>query len=162
MLVREALERPIAPEGLERYEGFNLIHGTFDALHYMNNVEPTSTPLEPGVHGLSNAFLNSAWPKVERARAQLDRLLAAADEDLLPGLFALLTDDAPAPEHRLPDTGLPPDMERAVSPIFIRTPGYGTRCSTVLLMDRHGGVRFVERTFPTDQVVEQRFALGTA
>jgi len=38
-------------------------------------------------------------------------------------------------------------MERILSPLFIKTGGYGTRCSTVILMDRDGIVTFIERTF---------------
>lgn len=159
LLVRKALEGELDGEDTSRYDGFNLLHGTVEELHYHNNVQPHSSSLAPGVHGLSNAFLNTPWPKVERATAMLHGLLEAEEDDLVEGLFTLLANDRPAPEERLPDTGLPTDMERAVSPIFIDTPGYGTRCSTVLLVDADGRVHFEERTARSLQVVRRSFAL---
>lgn len=156
LLVRNALEGSIDPEATGSYDGFNLIYGPLQALRYHNNVEPADRPLDPGIHGLSNHFLDTPWPKVVRATTELQRLIAAPSEDLVNGLFALLANDSPAPDDRLPDTGLPLAFERAASSIFIRTEGYGTRCSTVLLIDNAGHVRFEERTFPSgDRVFEE-------
>lgn len=145
-LVRMALEGEIDPAGSTDYEGFNLLHGTVDALRYHNNIQQVDEALAPGIHGLSNAFLDTPWPKVERAKAGLEKLLDADDPALITGLFALLADGSPAPDDLLPDTGLPLELERAASSIFIPTPGYGTRCSTVILVDDQGLVRFEERT----------------
>lgn len=155
LLVREALEGSISTDGTERYEGFNLIHGNLDALHYHNNIQPAEELLAPGVHGLSNHFLNTPWPKVERAKEAMRKLLADRDEMLVKGLFELLADGEPAPEEHLPDTGLPRDLERAVSSIHIGGEGYGTRCSTVLLVSSDGRVRFEERSFPGPTVLEE-------
>ena len=154
LLVRDALEGALDVAGTAAYEGFNLLHGTVDALRYHNNVQPADAPLAPGVHGLSNAFLDTPWPTVQRARAGMEQLLDAADTALIDGLFALLRDEVPAPDAQLPGTGLPRELERAVSPIFIRTNGYGTRCSTVLLVDTEGQVYFDERIVGGGRVVE--------
>lgn len=154
LLVRNALNGALDVRNTAAYEGFNLLYGTVNALRYHNNVEPADAPLAPGVHGLSNAFLNTPWPKVERAKAGMEQLLNTSDDALVDALFALLHDAVPAHDSQLPDTGLPLPMERAVSPIFISTDGYGTRCSTVVLVDAEGHVYFEERTVGGGKVVE--------
>lgn len=154
LLVRNALEGALDVNATAAYEGFNLLYGTVDALRYHNNIQPADTALIPGVHGLSNAFLDTPWPKVERAKAGMEQLLRASDDALADGLFALLRDEVPATDAQLPDTGLPRPMEHAVSPIFISTDGYGTRCSTVVLVDAEGRVYFEERTVGGGKVVE--------
>ncbi|MCB0790829.1 MAG: NRDE family protein [Flavobacteriales bacterium] len=159
LLVRDALEHAIDPRATQVYNGFNLIHGPLDALRYHNNIEPADIPLSPGIHSLSNHFLDTPWPKVEHATAAMERLLQGPDEQLVPGLFALLRDDVPASDERLPDTGLPRDLERVVSSIFIDSPGYGTRCSTVVLMDIDGRVWFEERTWPEGSVVMEKMSI---
>jgi uncharacterized protein with NRDE domain len=160
MLVRQALEQGVDPQTTEVYAGFNLLYGPLDALRYHNNIQPADTPLPPGIHGLSNEFLDGPWPKVQRAKAALQHVLASPEEDLVTGLFDLLMDDATAADDRLPDTGLPMDLERAVSSIFIRTAGYGTRCSTVILVDQDGHVRFEERSWPDGASIVEEFTMN--
>lgn len=144
----------------ERYNGFNLLLGTFGGaaqlLHCTNRNENTTRRVAPGVHGLSNASLDTTWPKVETAKAALRRTLATGGDPRPEGLIDLMNDAEPAPADALPDTGVAPEWERALSSIFIRTDGYGTRSSTALLVARDGAVTFVERTFasggsPTDR-----------
>jgi uncharacterized protein with NRDE domain len=99
---------------------------------------------------LSNAFLDTPWPKVVRARHKLATLLdaagAAPPEDLARQLLDLLADRTIAPDNELPDTGVGLDLERLLSPICIVTETYGTRCSTVLLRTAAGIALLVERT----------------
>ncbi|MCB0795156.1 MAG: NRDE family protein [Flavobacteriales bacterium] len=159
LLVRKALEAELDGEDTRAYEGFNLIHGHLDGLSYHNNVQPDSQPLRPGIHGLSNAFLNTPWPKVEQARSNLQQLIQSSGDHLVEGLFGSLGQQVFAPDDRLPDTGLNKELERAVSPIFIDTPNYGTRCSTVILVRADGDVYFEERTWPEGSVVVERFSL---
>jgi len=66
---------------------------------------------------------------------------------LLGGLLSLLADRTPAADADLPDTGVGRDLERGLSPIFVHMDGYGTRSSTVVLIDNRGTVRFHERSF---------------
>ena len=68
-------------------------------------------------------------------------------------ICAALSDPSPFADGLLPDTGVGPERERLLSPIFITDEGYGTRSTTVLLIDRSGGVTFVERTFDHPQIV---------
>lgn len=130
----------------DRYDGFNLLTGTPDSLFYYSNKTRSVQQLESGLYGLSNHLLNTPWPKVTRAKKELSKQLASSsiDEE---ALFELLKDDSLAPETELPDTGIPKELERAVSPVFIRTERYGTRCSTLLLIDKNGEVTFEERRF---------------
>jgi uncharacterized protein with NRDE domain len=102
-----------------------------------------------GVHGISNGDFDAAWPKVKRARAALAHWLqdhgAELDPDLTP-LFDALADERPAPDAQLPDTGVGLELERLLSPPFIRGERYGTRASTVVLVSREHAL-FAERRF---------------
>lgn len=152
-LVKEFLVGSDAPEvaakGVmaerEHFNPFNLIVGDADAAWIVSSHTDAPEELAPGVYGLSNATLNEPWPKVRRGRAAFGELLQAADPD--PEAFlALLHDDETAPDHELPDTGVGIEKERMLSPLFIASDHYGTRASSVILLDEKGG-RFVERTY---------------
>jgi uncharacterized protein with NRDE domain len=156
-LVVQALEQGIDPGATGGYAGFNLIHGPIDALRYHNNVQPADMPLRPGFHGLSNAFLDTPWPKVRRAVQALEDRIDPRSAPDVEALFALLNDAEPAPDNALPRTGLPLEMERLVSSVMINGADYGTRCSTVVLVDAAGHVHFSERTWPGGVTVEARW-----
>jgi uncharacterized protein with NRDE domain len=133
------------------FDGFNLLVGSlWDGITYLSNRTGGPQPLAPGVHGLSNHLLNSPWPKVERGKAGLLDLLAAPADRLVPALFDLLEDQTPPADHLLPDTGVGREWERTLATAFIRAPGYGTRCTTVVLADAGGAVRFIEHTHAVD------------
>lgn len=130
-----------------RYSGFNLLVGGPRALYYFSNRGPNAPQaLAPGVYGLSNHLLDSPWPKVTRTRARFAELLNQPEvrpEDA----FAVLADREPAQDHELPNTGLPADWERMVSAPFILNERYGTRSSSVLLVERNGRTILHERRF---------------
>jgi len=130
----------------DRYNGFNVLVGTPESLYYLSNREATVQAVEPGLHGLSNDRLDTPWPKVKRAKRGLQSRIEA-NEVTPEALFNLLDDRRPAPEGQLPETGFGKERERMLSPIFIDGEKYGTRASTVLLIDRDGTVTFAERTF---------------
>jgi uncharacterized protein with NRDE domain len=129
-----------------RYAGFNLLAATQDAIAYVSNRGDAPRLLAPGVHGLGNASLDTAWPKVVKST---ERLRALLDEDAVTAaaLFELLADRVPAASADLPDDNLPPDKARAVSALFVVTPEYGTRCSTALLLGTDGKVELSERRY---------------
>jgi len=131
------------------YDGFNLLAGTLDGLFYYSNRGERPSALKPGIYGLSNHLLDSPWPKVERGKAELANLVGLSPEPLIDRLLAVLADRTIAPDHALPDTGVGLDRERILSTAFIDTPTYGTRSSTVLVVDAAGQVSFTERTHPT-------------
>jgi uncharacterized protein with NRDE domain len=91
------------------------------------------------VYGLSNAALDTPWPKTLHLKSALTRALNATGQgDSAPGwentLAQALADDAPAPAHQLPTTGVGPEREAQLSSAFVRMPeqAYGTRSSLVL------------------------------
>lgn len=130
----------------EEYNGFNLVTGTANNLHYFSNVENEIKPIEAGIHGLSNAFLNTSWPKVDEGKSQLQAAIKANDLEN-GGLFSILRDDHIADSNILPDTGVGEELEKMLSPRFINTEEYGTVCSTVIKMNRNGMIHFEERSF---------------
>lgn len=141
-----------APAFVERlrpgYNGFNLVTADLarGAWHWFSNRATGPVALPAGVHGLSNAALDTPWPKTVGLQRALAALLGEADSApaLADGLFTALADAAPAPDSDLPDTGVGLARERLLSPRFVRMAGpepgdaavYGTRCATVLVTER--------------------------
>jgi uncharacterized protein with NRDE domain len=130
-----------------QYGGFSLLVGDAGQLWFFSNRDGEARELPPGVHGLSNHLLNTPWPKVVRGKQRLAALLAAGEAGLVQGLFEALSDRTPADDSELPDTGVGRQRERELSPAFIAGERYGTRASTVLLVDRECRLTFIERRF---------------
>jgi uncharacterized protein with NRDE domain len=135
--------------GASEYHGFNLLVGDRAGVYCLSNREQGSMMLAAGVYGLSNHLLDSPWPKVERGKLALREVLGESTKPdrLIEKLLAALADRSLADDGALPDTGISKDWEKALSAAFIGAPGYGTRASTVLLMDQDGEVHFRERSF---------------
>ncbi len=155
---REAPDRLWMRAALSGYNRFNLLAADFAAgeCFWGSNDGCLPLRLDRGLYGLSNAALDTPWPKVVALKAQLREALAADTLDTLAdALWAALADRAVAADAPLPSTGVPPELERALAPAFIRTADgrYGTRCSTLVITERVGrGVvtHMVERSFATD------------
>jgi uncharacterized protein with NRDE domain len=129
------------------FNGFNLLVGDADGLYYYSNRGNGLVTLPPGLYGLSNHLLDTAWPKVERGKQKLETLLREERAIKPESLFQLLLDRAvPLPKH-LPDTGVGRRWEKILAPLFIVSRTYGTRSSSVLLMSHSGRILFGERTF---------------
>lgn len=129
------------------YPSFNLLAGDLASLWYYSNVRNRLEKIPPGLYGLSNHFLNTPWPKVEKCRQQLAAYLSAAATVEPEPIFKFLANESRAPDADLPDTGVGPEWESLLSAPFVRSPSYGTRASAVLLIDRQSRVLFKERTF---------------
>ncbi|MBC7909174.1 MAG: NRDE family protein, partial [Pyrinomonadaceae bacterium] len=129
------------------YNGFNLIAGDSRQLAYHSNKDAGVRDLAPGIYGLSNHLLDTSWPKVSRGKQALTEIVRQAGEVEPETLFAILADESKAEDQALPDTGVGVEVERVLSPLFIRTPIYGTRSSTLLLIDIEDSITFIERTF---------------
>lgn len=119
------------------FEGFNLLCGQLGGaareLWFLNSAGGGPTPLAAGLYGLSNASLDSPWPKLQRIKQGLRHALAEADIEAQDDrLLRLLRNTTPTATHLLPNTGVPPEWEQALGSIFIRRDGYGTRASTVV------------------------------
>lgn len=140
-----ALRHALGPDAAW-HNGFNLLAGTGAVGSWGSNRAAGITVLCPGVHGLSNAALDTPWPKLLRAKAALaawSRDAAAQPDDA----FAFLADTTPVADADLPSTGVPLAWERRLAPAFIIGSEYGTRSSTVVAVDRNGEATFVERSF---------------
>lgn len=132
-----------------QFDPFNLIVGRGDDVWFASAREPAPRRLGAGVFGLSNATLDTPWPKTVYVRESLRAALA----DGLPPedeLLAILDDTRPAPDDELPQTGIDLDAERLVSAPRIVSPGYGTRVSTLLTLTDDGRATLVERTWHVD------------
>lgn len=129
-----------------RYNGYSLIVGSFNDPWYYSNYQNKLVQLGTGFYGLSNALLNNKWPKVETGKSMLSPLLSKNKIDKN-ALFDVMTNPNVATDKQLPQTGLPLEKERAVSSMFIRTKEYGTRCTTLIIVDKSGKVDFTERPF---------------
>jgi uncharacterized protein with NRDE domain len=144
---------PHAPE----YGRFNLL--AFDGVQLCfagNYPQFQFHDVAPGLHAMSNGAFDAAWPKSGYATRALERWLAtpaaldgATDDAALAALFDALADTTPAPDDTLPDTGVGLELERLLSPPFVRGERYGTRCSTVVLVE-DARITFVEQGWGPD------------
>jgi len=137
-------------QGAEKYNGFNLIVGEKGHYCWYSNRGDGALSLSPGIYGLSNHLLNTPWPKVAKSKDALAHILSEQEDSSLEELFRILTDRTVADDEHLPDTGVGLEWERILSPIFIVSPNYGTRSSTIVLIDTDNRVTFVEKTFNSD------------
>jgi uncharacterized protein with NRDE domain len=150
-------DSPASPEefldGLEAqaggYSGFNLLLADEQSLWYASNrTTPFASSLPPGVYGLANESLDTPWPKLERVRSGFNDWLRQGLPRGAEALFALLADRRPALEGGGAHTGaLSPDWAQALSAPFVLHPVYGTRCSTVLLLEDTGRMHLAERRY---------------
>ncbi len=130
----------------EQYAGFNLIVGTLTDAAILGNRGTPPQPLPAGVHTLSNALIDTEWPKTKRLSQGFRALdLTANDDALVTSGFDLLNDETKAAIADLPNTGIGMDMEEVLSSIRIDSPIYGTRVSSVLLLGDEG-YTFAEKT----------------
>jgi uncharacterized protein with NRDE domain len=138
-----------------RCNGYNLLASDGKTLWWSSNMGDAARALEPGVYGVSNHLLDTAWPKVGAGKTALVQALDSLPAD--EALFRLLLDDGVHPDEHLPQTGVPLEWERLLSSAFVKSPDYGTRGSTVLCIDKDGWTSFDEQTWlPGAQRGERR------
>ena len=129
------LDQPLGD--LSAMNPFNLFVAGADGAELMTNYPaPQRQPLAPGIHGLSNGSFADRWYKTLRLEAALAQWLVAGSDETGP-LFDALSDRTLAPDT--------PDAD--FSSVFIANPAYGTRCSTVLRVDKAGNGTIIERSF---------------
>jgi uncharacterized protein with NRDE domain len=128
------------------YNGFNLVVGTVNELWYLSNYKRGIHKISEEFHGLSNHVLDTPWPKIVLGKEILKPVLQekTIDPEVL---MEILRDPNQAPDDKLPDTGVGLERERFLSSMFIKSPGYGSRCTTVVLVDYDNHVIFSERTY---------------
>jgi uncharacterized protein with NRDE domain len=129
------------------YNGFSLLVGDFSELYFASNRGNGLVRVTPGVHGLSNHLLDEPWPKVVKGIELLSSSLHLAPAALADALYAFLADRTPAPDAMLPSTGIARERERELSAAFVASARYGTRASTVIVVDANGKVRYSEKGY---------------
>jgi uncharacterized protein with NRDE domain len=138
------------------HNGFNLVVADLPAAGWFwaSNAGRPPQPIAAGLHAISNAALDTPWPKTVNLKARLADALRSADSvaALAQALFAALADRSRAADAELPATGLPIEAERGLSSAFVDLPerGYGTRCSTLLISERDARgtcTHVIERSF---------------
>jgi len=142
----------------DAFNGFNLIIGNLDEAFYVGNRRETreAVPLDAGRYVLSNHLLNTAWPKTQRLKERLDDFPLERLAITLNPIFEILKDQTIADDDLLPSTGLSLERERLLSSPFIISPEYGTRCSTVIAVNRDGRGFFSEITYDRQGMAVER------
>lgn len=142
--------RRVAAEA-NRFRGFSFLAGDVGELAYCSNASTDgkglTENLSPGIYTLSNDVLNTPWPKAQYAHNSLAAALEQAGKIQVDSLLGILGSREQFPDHQLPDSGLGLEMDRVLSPPFIVSESYGTRCTTVLLIGSDGSVNFSEQSY---------------
>ena len=138
----------------EHFNGFNLLVGDTSGCWIYSKVTNIIEELRPGIHGLSNHLLNTPWPKILKGQRQLEKCLQNQPNIEVESLFKILADPKRAKTEDLPDTGVGLKKEKMLSSIFIKSPSYGTRSSTIFLVNHKNHVLFTERSFIHNQANE--------
>jgi len=143
------------------YNGYNLVFGDHKKIYVFNNATAQFETVDSGIHGLSNAALNSPWPKVEWGKERLAAYLHNNEKIDASELANLLQDRTPALDKQLPETGVAIEIERVLSPLFIhhREMNYGTRCTSVLLFSANGEIEFTEISYDNLGQISDRITL---
>jgi len=163
-LVVDCLLNGAPLHGKDEYAGYNLLWADliehtmfFDS----NRMGYERIALEPGVFGMSNGAFDKVWPKTASIQGRLGALLGEDDitpDALCVALFEALLERHAFPDEDLPDSGVGLPRERMLSPVFIDSPEYGTRSSTVVIVDVKGEVYFEERSFDAPgNIVREQF-----
>ncbi|WP_332651411.1 NRDE family protein [Lysinibacillus sp. 54212] len=137
-----------------KYGPFNILAFDGQSLLHYNNYFKESSFIQEGVHCLCNATINTPWPKVTTLTQNFKTLMKYPNFEQKQ-LFQLMLNRTMAQDDLLPSTGVPLELERELSPIFVRREGYGTRCSTVVLIDDEK-IQFTERTFTNGEYLYER------
>lgn len=143
------------------FNGFNLLVGDTNDLYYYSNMEGCIRKINPGFHGLSNHLINTPWTKVAKGKKNLIDLVNDNERIESESIFELLSDNTCPPDSELPETGVGIEWERILAPIFIKSDAYGTRSSSVLLINRNGYATYIERTFEPVDPVAGKFKVVT-
>jgi uncharacterized protein with NRDE domain len=140
---------------IDEYGPFNLVFGDRSAVWLIDGSSTRLQQLQAGIHVIGNGPHDSAWPKVERLRANFSRAIRNGDRDDAT-LLGLLADTTQPDDSELPDTGVGAHLERMLAPIFIRGEQYGTRASSLVMQHEDGSVFFRERSFaPMGKIVDE-------
>ena len=133
------------------YQGFNLIHGNISAnatqLFCFDSTQQRQHKLTTGFHSICNGGLDDIWPKMARGKNLLEDYVKQTSDIDVERLFSLMQDNTIAPDELLPCTGIPLEWEQKLSSIFIKTPDYGTRSTTILTLDTDNTMQIYQKEY---------------
>ncbi|XP_051777244.1 transport and Golgi organization protein 2 homolog isoform X1 [Erpetoichthys calabaricus] len=147
--------KKISAEG-HLYNGFNLLAADFKTkedtmCYYGNRGAEVPTFLKPGIYGLSNSLLETPWKKLQHGKQLFTAVVNQnlPSESLVQQLLNVLNNQEPQlPDPAIEEQGK--DFIHAIvnkyAAVCVRSPGYGTRTNTIILIDATGQVSFTERT----------------
>lgn len=159
------------------YNGFNLMMADSSGLWFCSNRgEATVQQLGAGIVGISNASLNTPWPKLTRTKVSITEHLLLVGQAQAPHaerLFEVMQDTRSASLNELPDTGIGPEREKLLGSPFIKNERYGTRCTTLIMQRTDGMVLFHEKSYDSNgsesgesiwtiDTIKQQFLLGSS
>ncbi len=130
----------------QHYNSFNLVVGDLTELCYFSNVENKIRKLDAGFYAVSNALLDTPWKKLVTGKNAVETIIKQKNFNA-EELFSALHNEQKADDSELPQTGVPYEIEKLISSMFIKSETYGTVCSTVVLIDTDNRVQFFERTY---------------
>jgi uncharacterized protein with NRDE domain len=130
-----------------QYNGFNLLAGTTKELWYYSNYGKDVYKLSSGIFGISNHLLDTPWPKLTAGKRAFSEIINSKPDFKAEDFIEMMADKTIFRDEDLPDTGAGIKRERMLSPAFIESEDYGTRCTTVILATKTGEISFVEKSY---------------
>lgn len=150
-LVLSALKEPDIGQTLasstHQYHGYNLVYGEMENLKCFDSINQKFHNITEGFHSICNGALDDIWPKMAQGQKLLEQEIQKYDDLSIEALFNLMTNQTKASDNELPDTGIDKDWEKLLSSIFIVSPDYGTRSTTILTKDNEGNIRIFDRSY---------------
>jgi len=153
---------------VQTFNGFNLLVGDIESIEYISNRRESDhvfaeTLTEPGIYTLSNHLLNTPWPKTVSLRETFTKALVQNETVDLRDYIELLQSTETYDQERLPNTGIPSELEQKLSPIFIVGNEYGTRSSTVMKFNkREHSIQILEVQYDSAGIAGQNTRLNLA
>lgn len=146
-----------------QYQGFNLIYGSAKHLYCYDSINNKHHKLSKGVHSICNGALDDIWPKMKKGEKLLIDTIHSSKDLSINTLFDLMSNTQQALPEMLPDTGISKDLEQLLSSIFIKSPTYGTRLTSIITQDVDGSINVYERSYePSGNcIAKQHFDLAT-
>ena len=161
---------PLLHESADDYNGYNLVYGQLNKLYYFNSVNKKSSQLAKGIHSLCNGPLDNIWPKMALGQQKLSALIDKSSKNIksqnnrldIEQLFNLMKNAQQAKSEQLPKTGVSKQWEKFLSAIFIVSPEYGTRTTTIIIQDINGEIFIADRSYNALGTVtlDQQFTLA--
>ena len=163
-LVRDFLETNQPPEEYlhvihsqaDKFSGFNLLIGDKSGIYYYSNRMNRIVSLQPGVHALCNHLLDTPWPKLAAAKQGISSVLDENNHCKPETLIEMMSSASQASDENLPSTGISLERERLLSSRFIASDDYGTRNTSVLMLDDQGTLSWIEQNYSEQGLAGER------